>query len=369
MDPLSVGASIVGLLAAGQQIATILYSFVAKVKDAPSLARTVAAEVTDISAALGQLQAYLIGMASANTAGANFILLEQVFAVLCGCVATFSELEAAIDNLKITPHMAAFDRAIWSVKEPRIVAIVQRLQNHKTSLTLMLAILQCKSQQEAQNSIQQLQDSVNELLRTHQTLAARFSGLEEEGSIIPRNEDGDHATVKSNQTSRPPDSTISPNPVLEAIGFAFEEDLQSSHVYRKAVYQHSQVSLTSSALYSTALSVFSKLTLSRISNVSVYALPVYPVDLYNNRRYIFGEAGAEAAFASNEVDRLPGLEKASTEPQVVTLSNTFPNIEVMPDSRFRLRGRWGRRRKSEKGTITITNVTESRDSVLRRQSL
>ena len=142
MDPLSVAASVVGLLGAAHKITTTLHSLVFKVRDAPSLARTVVTEVSDISAALGQLQAYVLGTANANPARSNLILLQQVVATLTGCVTTYSELEAAIDGLGINAEMAVFDRAVWSIQEPRITAIVQRLQNHKISLTLMLAILQ-----------------------------------------------------------------------------------------------------------------------------------------------------------------------------------------------------------------------------------
>ena len=142
MDPLSVAASVVGLLGAAGKITSVLHGFVTKIKDAPSLARTVVIEVADITAALGQLQAYVLGTASANPARSNLILLEQVLVTLSGCVATYSELEAAVDSLNISIDMGIFDRAVWTLKEPGLVAIVQRLQNHKSSLTLMLTILQ-----------------------------------------------------------------------------------------------------------------------------------------------------------------------------------------------------------------------------------
>ena len=142
MDPLSVAASVAGLLGAAGKITTVLYGLVTKIKDAPSLTRTVVTEVSDITAALGQLQAYVLGTASANPACSNLILLEQVLATLSGCVATYSELEAAVDSLNINADMGIFDRAMWTLKEPGLVAVVQRLQNHKSSLTLMLTILQ-----------------------------------------------------------------------------------------------------------------------------------------------------------------------------------------------------------------------------------
>lgn len=38
--------------------------------------------------------------------------------------------------------VGVFDRAKWLFKEGKVATIVQRLQNHKASFTLMLSILQ-----------------------------------------------------------------------------------------------------------------------------------------------------------------------------------------------------------------------------------
>ena len=268
MDPLSVAASVVGLLGAAGKITSVLHGFVTKIKDAPSLARTVVIEVADITAALGQLQAYVLGTASANPARSNLILLEQVLVTLSGCVATYSELEAAVDSLNISVDTGIFDRAVWTLKE---------------------------------------------------------------GSMISGCNHDDVSTIKSTKTSRSLANRLSLNTIKRSIGFAFEEDLQSSRVYREAVYRHSQVSLTSSALFSTALSVFSSLSLSQVSKISVYALPVYSADLYNNEWYTFGDAGAEAALAAR-----PAITKTEAKPRS---NDDTPGTGTRP----RLRGRFARR--------------------------
>ena len=141
MEPVSVATSVVGLLGAAGKITTVLYDLVTKITDAPSLARTAVAEISDITAALGQLQAYVLGTADPDPARSNLLLLKQVLATLSGCVITLSELEAIIDGMVIVPKMGFFDSTKWSLKEPEIKSIVQRLQNSKSSLTLMLTIL------------------------------------------------------------------------------------------------------------------------------------------------------------------------------------------------------------------------------------
>ena len=141
-DPLSVTASVVGLLAVAGKMSNMLYSLVGKAKEAPSLANSVLMEMSDITAAVGQLQKFINGHARIDAARGSLILVEHVLTTLTGCVTTYSELESILDGLNIDSGMGTFDRVVWSLKESSIRGIVQRLQNHKISLTLMLNILQ-----------------------------------------------------------------------------------------------------------------------------------------------------------------------------------------------------------------------------------
>ncbi|KAF2812713.1 uncharacterized protein BDZ99DRAFT_474833 [Mytilinidion resinicola] len=72
----------------------------------------------------------------------------------------------------------------------------------------------------------------------------------------------------------------------------YEQDLQASRVYKKSAKHHSFSSFTSSVAHSATLSVFSSLSLSQVSYISFYALPVYATDLSNSDQYMFGEQGA-----------------------------------------------------------------------------
>ncbi|KAF5975630.1 nicotinamide mononucleotide permease [Fusarium bulbicola] len=142
MDPLSVSASVVGLLGAGAKITSCLWTFATNARDAPQLARHLVFEVADITAALGSLQAYVCGKAQAPSERGALILLEHVLTTLTGCVTTFSDLQSLVDQLNLNPDMGTIDKMKWARQEPNIAAIVQRLQNHKSLLTLMLTVLQ-----------------------------------------------------------------------------------------------------------------------------------------------------------------------------------------------------------------------------------
>ena len=141
MDPLSVAASVVGLLGAGAAVTKFLASVISA-GDAPSLAKRVLAEVTDLTAALQHVQQYISGRAQSSTERQSMVLLEHVLTTLTGCVLTFSELQSTLSRLSIDSNMGTYDRMKWIRQQPRIGALVQRLQNHKSSLTLILTILQ-----------------------------------------------------------------------------------------------------------------------------------------------------------------------------------------------------------------------------------
>ncbi|KPM44874.1 hypothetical protein AK830_g1594 [Neonectria ditissima] len=294
MDPLSVAASVVGLLAAGGKVTALLFAIITSCKDSPDLARSIMWEVADISAALGHLQDFVGGRKAATSERGSLILLDQLLTTLTGCVTTYSDLQSMLKGLSISEDTGTFDRIKWMRQEGKLSSLVQRLQNHKSCLTLMLTIIQCKSMEEAQSSTQKLCILVEQVLESNQDLAERIRGLEQEGSIISR--------ARSEIGVRDDASTIrqasAGNKRLLQAGdtsvkhFAFEDDLALSRAYNKAVYRHSQLSLTSTTLYTTALSVFSKLSLSQISSISFYALPVCAVELTNSELYVFGEEGA-----------------------------------------------------------------------------
>lgn len=142
MDPLSVTASIVGILCAAAKVSSVLNTFVRNTKGAPKLAQAVLVEVNSLSAVLGQLQNYLLGAASSSKSRSSLILVEQVIVTLAECVTTFSELEDVLETGRIENDFKLLDRMKWAMKESKISDIQRRLQSNKTSLTLMLTILQ-----------------------------------------------------------------------------------------------------------------------------------------------------------------------------------------------------------------------------------
>lgn len=142
MDPLSVAAGVAGLLTAGGKVTALLFTIISKCKESPNLAQSILFEVADISAALGHLQDFLVDRTNAATERRNLILLDQLLTTLTGCVTTYSDIQFILMGLNISEDMGTFDRIKWMRQEERLNTLVQRLQSHKSSLTLMLTILQ-----------------------------------------------------------------------------------------------------------------------------------------------------------------------------------------------------------------------------------
>lgn len=76
MEPLSIGSAVVGLVVAAGKITLGLNQFINSVKKAPNSASAVITEIIDITAALGRLQAYLIGVGRTDPARRPLLLLK-----------------------------------------------------------------------------------------------------------------------------------------------------------------------------------------------------------------------------------------------------------------------------------------------------
>ena len=139
-DPLSIAAGVVGILTAAAQISTLLIQFTMASRNASVQARHVLTEVNDISGILSHLQTFLIGQEYVESSRASLLKVDHIVAIVSGCVMTFSELEKVLDGLK-TADLGAIDSIRWARKETEIMTIIQRLQNHKASLSLMLNVL------------------------------------------------------------------------------------------------------------------------------------------------------------------------------------------------------------------------------------
>jgi hypothetical protein len=142
MDPLSVTASVVGLLGAARQIASILYKVQSGLKDAPRSMHQLLSQLNELRYTFDAVNYLLIGIDSAPRRRISMIQVDQLVATLSDAVLTFSELEALVHPLAtVSLNPSLVERMKWVWKEDTIGNIMLRLDRHKASLTLMLTIV------------------------------------------------------------------------------------------------------------------------------------------------------------------------------------------------------------------------------------
>ncbi|KAF5673252.1 adenosine deaminase family [Fusarium denticulatum] len=199
---------------------------------------------------------------------------------------------------------------------------------------------------EAQSSTRQLCTLVGELLQSNQDLASRIRGLEREGSIIAESRRDDVSTLRQTRGSK---SVSLIDTQASAIKFTFDHDLQASRVYNRAIGRQSMISLRSTALYTTALSLFSNLSLSQVSNISFYALPVHSSDLSNSDCYVFGEEGALVKSDSSQAPK-----SSPSQQRRLNGAATISPPTNSAQGPSRLLGRFARRHKTPVASAPVT---------------
>jgi hypothetical protein len=328
MDPLSILASVVGLLTAAGKVSSILTTISSNIKEAPQHVDDMLSEVNDLKISLSALHKFLLGIALAPRRRMALIQLDQLIATLTESVLTFSELEALLTPFAASSEISITKCAKWAWKEETVSRIMQRLQRHKLSLCLMLNIVQwyilcpssisfhygtafstdiwcSESDLEAEKSGEMLQNLIQRLLESNQDISRRLQNLEdaaESWSITTRcfrNNSGTEmveevkeqiTTVAAERLSSDEYDRSDVNFQANAFQFAFENDLETSRVYQRTRCYSSDVSFTSSAVRTHAWSVFSGLSLAECSVISAIALPLYSREISNSQWYDFGKS-------------------------------------------------------------------------------
>ncbi|KAK3372908.1 hypothetical protein B0T24DRAFT_621696 [Lasiosphaeria ovina] len=346
MDPLSIAASICGLLSASAAVVKVLSPYVEAVRDSPRIATQVHAEAQAASIILSALETLTRNMASVSVQRAALVQVDQVIAVLTNGVLLFSELEECVGSLSLSEssitRLALRQRLQWARKETKLVALLNRLQGFKSSISLILNILQSDSALRAQQFRIELTTNVNHLLESSRDLSQRLMSLEDaidaksivkaKESFVPPEQSRSGLTRTEDKTFNLSDdngsssSTQTPSSSFQlemASGSEFESDLVASRVYRRAQRESMDFSFRSSVVQSNAWSALSGLSLSQVSITSVVGLPVYAGEITNSHRYEFGGLRLESAQAAAK----PAAQPRSILRECLAIELQLPRID------------------------------------------
>ncbi|KAK3985354.1 hypothetical protein QBC44DRAFT_384998 [Cladorrhinum sp. PSN332] len=297
MDPLSVSASIVGLLTAAGKTNALLET-ISSIRNAPASIREAQRETRHTEVALRSLHRFLQHLDPSNPR-LEMIQVDELRVVLADAMLIFSSFEEMLLSLAGFARVRVAIR--WTKYAKEIDEHLAKLERYKSSLALMLSILQGNSEHQARLDQAKLGQQVEQLLAKNAELKRRLHKSQDSfdaRSIATAHPDDDGRTIRhlgdDNATIRRPGvrrtdtvrSNMTTNIRNSIFRFAFENILQGSRVYQNTAHlQESDRSFSSSVLGSDAWSVFTGYSLAKISVLSVIAMPISAADVANGQHY------------------------------------------------------------------------------------
>ncbi|KAF1986636.1 hypothetical protein K402DRAFT_463548 [Aulographum hederae CBS 113979] len=169
MDPLSLTVSLTSLLATSTKLISLANDLRAKYKSTALTMASIAAECSTVTVALTQLQMLIRGHdARYWRAGGREDVLKSVEAVALGVGCTLSVLEGFVEGLASEgedaereakeknlkgKELGRWEKAMFVFNEEEVKALLGQMRGYQSSLSLLLNVLQCQSDQEIRSML------------------------------------------------------------------------------------------------------------------------------------------------------------------------------------------------------------------------
>ncbi|CAI0653075.1 unnamed protein product [Colletotrichum noveboracense] len=180
-DPLSIAASIAGLLAAAGKVYNVVSGFIDSTANAPQSAAATLESVWEIKLALSAVQSMIDSLHHLSASRKGLIQLEHLAIIIMNAVFTLSKLESLVcqkDGFRY--------RLRWVWNEKRVLSLLPRLESQKTSLTLIVSVLQSHSNAEALRCYDEMLAKMEEVLEQNRTLGQHLRLMEDRGPLDVR---------------------------------------------------------------------------------------------------------------------------------------------------------------------------------------
>ena len=137
-DPLSIIASVVGLVTTSAKIASIAKQLYDSGRDAPASIRRIGEEMDQLHLIFGQVRMLLEGHEQKipNRSRLTMLPLHHLMTILSGCVLAYSSLDEKLSKLAGAGLRARLQWALWT--EAEAGGILVDLERHKSSLILII---------------------------------------------------------------------------------------------------------------------------------------------------------------------------------------------------------------------------------------
>ncbi|KAE9576694.1 hypothetical protein CGMCC3_g7289 [Colletotrichum fructicola] len=180
-DPLSIAASIAGLLAAAGKVYTVVSGFIDSTANAPQSAAATLEAVGEIKLALSSVQSMIDSLHHLSASRKGLIQLEHLAIIITNAVFTLSKLESLVCQKDGFRYRL---RSVWN--EKRVLSLLPRLESQKASLTLIVSVLQSHSNAEALLCYDEMLVKMEEVLEQNRTLGQHLRLMEDRGPLDVR---------------------------------------------------------------------------------------------------------------------------------------------------------------------------------------
>lgn len=143
-DPLSLSASIAGLITLSTAVYTTLNDFADRVERAPKSTQEILHAVLEMRLALTSVSGLIDSFQRIPPRRKAMVQLNHLVFCVSQAVMTFTDLEVFLSNWPEISMMqnSAWKRFRWALQEDKATRLVKRLSEDKASILLILNILQ-----------------------------------------------------------------------------------------------------------------------------------------------------------------------------------------------------------------------------------
>ena len=154
-DPFSVITAVVGLVATSAHLGRRSKELYDSAKVAPASMLQLQTEMENIHLIFMQVEMFVRGSTKKKPSkkGLTMISLHHILTILTGCIVVLSPIDEKLSEVAglmdpttkkpIRNLPCTIDRIKWALwKEGEIVVMLQELERHKTSLNIMLSLIQ-----------------------------------------------------------------------------------------------------------------------------------------------------------------------------------------------------------------------------------
>lgn len=141
-EPLSLAASIAGLVSLAGQLYTTLDKFISNVRDAPALAQTIPSEIKSFRNSLKALSDVLSSPSPPYSSQRGALIsADYVVVSFTDAVLLFSQIDVVVIPLASFTEFNIAAKTQWARKKQKLNELASRLQWQKHTLVLQLKIL------------------------------------------------------------------------------------------------------------------------------------------------------------------------------------------------------------------------------------